>query len=164
MNNKIFRFYSTITIIIATIALSTPSVSAQNNYHTYFYRDGEIVYDLDGNALRLKKYFERNFSNNHKKNYHNNLTQSRQTFHINISHDEFSPSILRINKGDTIIWTNLESRPHTVTGKGSDNNYLKSNKLNKGNIYSKTFNATGTFRYQDIYNPEIKAKIIVENK
>ena len=71
----------------------------------------------------------------------------------------FSPPTLTINKGDTIFWRNMDSTPHTITSdSGSE---LDSGILSQGQIYSHTFNTTGTFNYYCIPHPYMKGTIIV---
>ncbi|MEK6859747.1 MAG: cupredoxin family copper-binding protein [Nanoarchaeota archaeon] len=87
-------------------------------------------------------------------------TSTPETYNIDISNFVFSPSSLTIKKGDKVVWTNLDSAPHTVTSdSGSE---LDSSSLSKGTTYSHTFNTAGTYDYHCTIHPSMKAKIIVE--
>ena len=71
----------------------------------------------------------------------------------------FNPSTITIPKGTTVVWTNNDSVPHTVTssaGMGFD-----SGTLNQGAIFSRIFNDVGTFSYGCSIHPAMKGTIIV---
>jgi amicyanin len=81
------------------------------------------------------------------------------TYNIAISGFSFSPASLSIKAGDTVIWTNQDSVPHTVTSdSGSE---LNSPTFGKGKTYSHTFTTTGTYNYHCTIHPNMKATIIV---
>ncbi len=69
----------------------------------------------------------------------------------------FNQSSLTIKKGDTIIWTNKDSAPHTVTGDGG----LSSPTLKSNSAYSFTFNTTGTFKYHCSFHPSMNGTVTV---
>ena len=62
-----------------------------------------------------------------------------------------------VKKGDTVVWTNKDSAPHTVTG-GS----LNSGTLSGGQTYSFTFNAAGTVSYACSFHPSMTGKVVVQ--
>lgn len=76
---------------------------------------------------------------------------------VSIKNFAFSPSELVIKKGDTVVWTNNDSAPHTISGSG-----FQSNDLANGQSYSFTFSTIGTFDYICGVHPSMKGKIIVE--
>jgi plastocyanin len=53
-----------------------------------------------------------------------------------------------INAGDTVLWTNEGSVPHTVTGAAFDSGIL-----NSGETFSFTFTAAGTYEYDCSLHP-----------
>jgi amicyanin len=72
----------------------------------------------------------------------------------------FNAQSITIKVGDVVTWVNEDPMQHTVTSdSGSE---LNSDSLNKGEIYSHTFNQKGTFSYQCNIHPSMKGKIIVE--
>jgi plastocyanin len=78
---------------------------------------------------------------------------------IEIKNFAFNPSTITIPKGTTVIWTQNDSVPHTVTtsvGKGFD-----SGTLNPGDTFSWTFNDVGTFSYGCSIHPNMMGTIIV---
>src|SRR3989344_5298787 len=81
------------------------------------------------------------------------------TYNINIKNFAFDRASLKIKSGDTIVWTNSDTAPHTVSGNNGGPN---SNTLNANQIYSFTFTNAGTFNYQCNFHPSMKGAIIVE--
>ena len=78
---------------------------------------------------------------------------------IEIKDSKFNPSTITIPKGTTVVWTQNDSTPHTVTssaGMGFD-----SGTLNQGAIFSRIFNDVGTFSYGCSIHPAMKGTIIV---
>lgn len=81
------------------------------------------------------------------------------TVSVAISGFKFAPATITINKGDTVTWTNNDSAPHTVTG---DNGGPSSGQLSKGQSYSYTFTAAGTFPYHCAVHPMMTATVVVK--
>ena len=83
-----------------------------------------------------------------------------QTYNVEIKGFAFSPPTLTINAGDTIIWTNKDNTPHTVTSDlGTE---LDSPYLSRDNAYSHTFTQAGTYKYHCRPHPYMKGTIVVE--
>jgi plastocyanin len=79
---------------------------------------------------------------------------------IEINGFAFSPTTLTVNVGDTIMWTNEDSAPHTVTSdSGSE---LASQSLSRNGAYTRTFTTAGTFDYHCAFHSGMKGKIIVK--
>ena len=85
---------------------------------------------------------------------------SPQQYSISIKSFAFSPAALNIKAGDTVVWTNEDSVAHTVTSdSGSE---LDSQYLSRGQSYSHTFSAAGTFAYHCTPHPGMKGTIVVQ--
>lgn len=82
------------------------------------------------------------------------------THKILILNNNFSPSIKTIKKGDTVIWTNNDNLPHSITS--DTGTELGSGVLIKNESYSHKFQFDGTYNYHCNFNESIKGKIIVE--
>lgn len=67
---------------------------------------------------------------------------------------------ITVNVGDTIVWTNKDPVPHTVTS--DDGGPLKSAFLNEGEKYISKFTQAGTFSYFCQVHPAMKARVIVK--
>ena len=86
-----------------------------------------------------------------------------KTIEIDIRSFAFDPKTIAITKGDTVVWTNMDAAPHTVTSDvGSAKNELDSPTLGKGDTYSHTFNEIGTYAYHCSIHTSMKGKIIVD--
>lgn len=72
----------------------------------------------------------------------------------------FSPPEITIKKGETVVWKNEDSAPHTVVS--DSGNEIDSPSLSNGQMYSHTFNTAGTYAYHCSIHPNMKARIIVE--
>ena len=77
---------------------------------------------------------------------------------ITIKNFAFSPSSISIKKGDTVIWTNKDSAPHTATGNSGGPD---SPTLSLDQTYSFTFNDVGTLSYFCKFHPSMKGTVIV---
>ncbi len=77
---------------------------------------------------------------------------------VSIQSFAFSSSALTVHKGDTIVWTNKDAAPHTVTG---TNGGPSSGTLSQGGTYSFTFNSVGTFNYICNFHPSMTGKVTV---
>jgi plastocyanin len=75
-----------------------------------------------------------------------------------ISFADFSldPAEVHIEKGTTVIWTNKDTVPHTVTGP-----MFTSGTLDRGQSYSFTFTEDGTYDYYCSFHSNITGRIIV---
>lgn len=89
------------------------------------------------------------------------------TFNVDIQNFAFTPKVLTVKVGDTIVWTNTDSAPHQVVTDlhPSHTNLFQLNGpvLNVGETYSFTFNQAGIFGYHcEIHPARMTGTIIVE--
>jgi hypothetical protein len=68
------------------------------------------------------------------------------------------PSQLDVLPGQTVRWTNVSDRTHTIT---SDDRLFDSGDLTGGSNFSFTFSSVGTYRYHCTIHPAIKGEIDV---
>lgn len=87
-------------------------------------------------------------------------TQTPKTYNVEISGFAFNQSTLIISSGDTVIWTNQDSAPHTITSDSGTE--IRSQGISKGGTYLHTFTTAGTYTYHCEIHPLMKAIIIVE--
>jgi plastocyanin len=80
------------------------------------------------------------------------------TVEVAIQSFTFAPGELTIAAGTTVIWTNNDSAPHTVT---ADDGSWGSGRLSKGDTYSFTFEQPGTYPYHCNVHPLMTAAVIV---
>jgi plastocyanin len=84
---------------------------------------------------------------------------SAATKKINIYASGFSPSSATITEGDTVTWTNRDSGNHQVL---ADKGQFVSPILHRGQSFSFTFRAPGTYTYKDELHPTHRAKLVVK--
>jgi plastocyanin len=78
---------------------------------------------------------------------------------IAIKSSTFTPDIVEISKGTTVIWTNDDGVRHTVT---SISGAFDSGNIDPGKTYSYTFNQAGPFEYSCAIHPSMPhGKVIV---
>lgn len=76
---------------------------------------------------------------------------------VNIQNFAFNPATLTVKKGATVTWTNSDSAPHQIKSAT-----FNSDRLDKGQSFSSTFNDAGTFDYSCAIHPSMVGKIIVQ--
>ncbi|HEU5114174.1 MAG TPA: cupredoxin family copper-binding protein [Candidatus Paceibacterota bacterium] len=81
-----------------------------------------------------------------------------KTVYVSISNYSFVPATLSIAKGTTVVWTNHDSMPHTVTAAPGG---PSSKELSKGVTYSFTFNTPGTVNYHCSIHPGMLGTVFV---
>jgi plastocyanin len=75
----------------------------------------------------------------------------------------FSPKMLTIKVGTTVIWQNTTQAPHTVTSDdGKTFNSGNANPVAPGTTFSFKFTAKGSFAYHCNFHPYMKATIVVQ--
>lgn len=82
---------------------------------------------------------------------------SAQVIQISIENFAFTPSTITISTGTTVIWTNKDGAPHTVT---SENNF-NSGTLTQNQTFTQLFNDVGIFDYICTIHPSMRGEIIV---
>lgn len=78
------------------------------------------------------------------------------TFNVVIQDMAYSPETLTIREGDTVVWKNEDTAPHTITSSLFDENIIE------GAIFSYTFEHSGTYDYHCKIHLNMKGKIIVK--
>lgn len=73
----------------------------------------------------------------------------------------FNPGTIRIKAGETVVWTNNDGTPHTVTAV-SGPEMFDSGRLGKGRSFSQAFKTPGTYKYQCNIHPSMRGTVIVE--
>lgn len=71
---------------------------------------------------------------------------------------KFSPAELTVKAGESVTWTNEGANQHNVV---ADDNSFKSDLLNKGQRFSRTFAAAGAFKYTCTIHPTMTGTITV---
>jgi plastocyanin len=72
----------------------------------------------------------------------------------------FEPETVIVAAGATVVWTNRDDDPHTVTSAG-DAALLASPPLDTGESYRMRFDKPGTYRYFCSVHPHMQGTVIV---
>ncbi len=77
-------------------------------------------------------------------------SQDKSVVKVEVYDDRFKDATLSIPPGTTVVWTNHGHHAHTIT---SDKNVWPSKTLQPGEVFSYSFNQTGTFTYKCTLHP-----------
>lgn len=80
------------------------------------------------------------------------------THQVSIEGFAFSPASITIAAGDTVVFTNNDSAPHTAT---ADSGAFDTGRLSRGSSAQLTFNSPGAFSYFCAVHPNMKGAITV---
>src|SRR5262249_31329758 len=78
---------------------------------------------------------------------------------VNIYGWGFSPATVTVTQGDTVLWTNRDNANHQVLASKGE---FVSTILHRGNQFSFTFNAAGTYRSADELHPKLPGTVVVK--
>ena len=81
------------------------------------------------------------------------------TVDVSLKSFKFVPVDVDIKVGDTVVWTNRDSAPHTVT---SSDGTLDSDELAQGETYSYTFTKSGKYDYHCGIHPSMRGSVTVQ--
>jgi plastocyanin len=83
---------------------------------------------------------------------------SAVTKNVNITATAFKPASVTIATGDSIKWTNKDTKTHQVV---SNSGAFASAIISPNHTYKHTFNTAGTYRYHDALHPSLTGKVVV---
>ena len=78
---------------------------------------------------------------------------------VSIKGFKFVPAEVNIKIGETVVWTNEDTAPHTVE---SSDGALRSDELAKGDTYSQIFTKSGKYEYICGIHPSMKGSVTVQ--
>jgi plastocyanin len=81
-----------------------------------------------------------------------------QPHEVNIEFSDYRPSQLDILPGETVSWTNVSQRTHTVT---SDTGLFDSDSVGQNGHFAYRFDEIGTYRYHCTIHPSITGAVDV---
>ncbi len=82
------------------------------------------------------------------------------THEVMIMNSAFTPSDMTVQQGDSIVWTNMDTAPHTVTA--TDNSF-DSGMMLTNDTYTHVFDAAGNFAYVCLYHSDMTAVVRVQS-
>ena len=86
-------------------------------------------------------------------------TAKGSTVDVSLKSFKFVPVDVDVKVGDTVVWTNRDSAPHTVT---SSDGTLDSDELAQGDTYSHTFTKPGKYDYNCGIHPSMRGSVTVQ--
>jgi len=89
-------------------------------------------------------------------------TKAVATNTVSIQNYAFSPQVITVQTGRTVIWTNNDSTAHTITF--DDAAIPNSGPLNMGAGFSLVFDHAGTFTYHSMAYPDVTGTVIVTDR
>lgn len=78
---------------------------------------------------------------------------------VKIDNFAYTPQQVTVKAGTTVVWTNGDDIPHTVT---SSDNKFRSKALDTDDKFSFTFTTPGTYKYFCALHPHMTGSIVVE--
>lgn len=92
--------------------------------------------------------------------------QTTSTAAVSITEDGFVPSLVKISRGNSVTWTNVDGDPHRVAADpypaSTSASFDSKTNLATNSTYVHMFLAPGTFTYHDEKNPTFIGTIVVE--
>jgi plastocyanin len=88
-------------------------------------------------------------------------TVKPKTVTVEIKDNAFSPQIIAINAGDTVVWKNVGTGNHTTRGLRNGPLVWDSGTLAPGQTYSRTFSGAGRFGYSCSIHASMSGEVIV---
>jgi hypothetical protein len=79
---------------------------------------------------------------------------------VKITNFSFQPESITIATGSTVVWTNEDQVPHTIT---SDNGSFDSGQMSEGSEFEHIFTQPGNYGYHCAIHPSMTGEIIVNN-
>ncbi len=84
-----------------------------------------------------------------------------QTHQVEIRGMQFVPAELTVSKGDTVVWTNKDVMPHTVTSEATSSVKFDSKSIDAKQQWSYTATTAGELAYVCTFHPTMHGKLVV---
>jgi plastocyanin len=104
-------------------------------------------------------YFTINGNNMFMTNNNSDVKINTKPGTVNIQNFAFSPSTIKINKGDTVTWANSDSTIHRIV---ADDSSFDLGDQSSGATVKHTFKESGTFNYHCAIHTSMKGVIVVK--
>lgn len=83
-----------------------------------------------------------------------------KTVVVTVTNDKFSPQVIAVNAGDTIMWVNKDTLPHTAKSDGAL--IWDSGTIRPGGTFKRVFSQPGSYSYSCGIHPHMKGTVIVK--
>jgi plastocyanin len=81
---------------------------------------------------------------------------------VGIDNFAYTPPVVTVAVGTTVVWVNHDDVPHTVTSEGQGKRVLSSKALDTDDTFSFTFTRAGEYPYFCAVHPHMRARVIVK--
>ena len=146
--------------VLALLSMLPFGLSAQSNQqkqahsqHMHDFSQDELIYEAEAEMLHTMAapqiQEEADYSH----------LGPNATIQIAISNFVYSPAVITVTKGSTLVWTNKDLAPHTVTPSSGDD--FDSGFMGQGSIYSLTVTDTSSINYFCAYHFGMIGKVNV---
>ena len=93
----------------------------------------------------------------------NDAKQSTPSALVEILAEGFSPPAVATAAGQSVTWTNNDSKPHELQLNGNNVQGFNSGVIDPGESYTFTFNQKGTYNYKDVLgSSDLQGTVTVE--
>jgi plastocyanin len=82
-----------------------------------------------------------------------------KTHTVVIDGTAFAPPVVRVHRGDRVVWVNRDPFPHTATAKDHS---FDSRAIPAGGSWSRVASKAGTFEYICTFHPTMTGTLVVE--
>jgi plastocyanin len=86
-------------------------------------------------------------------------TPVTKTVVVTITNSKYSPQIVAVNAGDTVMWINKDTSPHTAKSDGSL--LWDSGTIRPGGTFKRVFSQPGSYKYSCGISPYLKGTVVV---
>lgn len=83
-----------------------------------------------------------------------------KTHQVEIRAMQFVPAELTVAVGDTIVWTNHDVMPHTVTSEAASTVTFDSQSIESKQVWSYTVTTAGELPYVCTFHPTMRGKLV----
>lgn len=83
-----------------------------------------------------------------------------KTHHVAIRAMQFDPAELTVATGDTVVWTNLDVVPHTVTSDATSIATFDSQSMSNKQEWRLVVTAAGELSYVCTFHPTMRGKLV----
>jgi plastocyanin len=87
-------------------------------------------------------------------------SKDAKSYQVAIRNFAFEPKTITVSAGTTVVWTNKDEEPHTVTSAGAG--FTSSKALDTDDSYKVIFSTPGTYTYYCQIHPHMVGTIIVQ--
>lgn len=146
-NKKVHKYVYVLLMVLAFEAFAVHcGVLNLKQYHEHFKIQDQLVKGSNYDSIFATGQIDRSAK----------VWFTPKVHKVVIKDHEFVPKFINVAKGDSIVWKNLDEKPHYVH---SYTGLFKSNHLKQGETFKYTFNTQGVYNYLCDNHPYSKGSV-----